>query len=182
MDEAVVNPLAAFRADQKWSLDECARIMGVSQSTIIRTEQGCYNDIPPSILRYLSDHHISRDAIIHDYHRFQSITRLRTLDRAAYYFWGQSLTALIAKEPTANPFVLWREGILRYHSRLAFCKDLCLHPSTVKRVEDGLAERLPGSIIEALSSGRAEVDWMALDAVYRGWRKDPTRSSYASRT
>lgn len=182
MYEPLVNPLALYRANQSWSLDTCARKMDVSPSTIIRTEQGMYNAIPPIILRYLSDHHISRDAISHDYHRFQSLTRLRTLDGPAFLFWRPDLRAFIEADPVTNPFILWREGCLRYQSRLAFCKDLCLHPSTVKRYEDGLAERMPGTMIEALTSGHVMVDWEGIDNEYRKWRTDTTRSARSFNT
>lgn len=178
--KAYVNPVSQLRIKNKWSLEECAVEIGVSPSTIIRTEQGLYNDIPPRIFRYLSDRTLSPGTVTYDYHRWQNSRRMQTLngkDVSPFIFFKQSLSSLIQQEPETNPILLWRFYVLGYESRLAFCRDLCLHPSTIKRYEDGVAERMPESLISALELSRIEIDWEFLDECYRKWRR--TRSNAA---
>lgn len=176
------NPLTEFRLAQSngagWSLSKLSREIGVSESTIIRTEQGLYNDIPPRILYYLADRFLSPGSVAAQYSRFQISRRHQLyLHGRLELNFRKALTILCEKYPERNPFLLWREsaGVKGpgYKSRLAFCKDLCLHPSTVKRYEDGLAERMPDSMRNALMDVR--VDWETIDECYKQWRNGSSK-------
>ena len=170
-DPAVIeNPLMKFRSDQKWSIETCALEIGVTPSTIIRIEQGLYNDIPPRVFRYLSDRTLSPGTISYGYRRWQNSRRVQTVNGENFRLFNQKLENFIRGAPEINPAILWRYDILGYDSRLAFCRGLCLHPSTVKRFEDGIAERMPSSIISVLGLSDFEIDWRFVDECYRNWR------------
>lgn len=172
MSEQVVNPLLEYRLAQNWSLDRISREIGVSPSTVIRTEQGCYGDIPPAILRFISSYFLSPNAVRDQYLRYQ--TSKRSTIRDHNYMvreFSRSLKSSCNADWTINPFLVFREEILRYKSRLAFCKDYCLHPSTVKRIEDGIAEEIPVSIISALEEVHLNsTSILTLINLYNSWR------------
>ena len=180
MSEPVVNPLLEFRLAQEqtsgsnigWSLDQTSREMGVAVSTIIRTEQGCYNEIPPAILRHLITFFISADSVRDQYSRFKTGKRTAIRDhRAVERQFAWKLKTYVQRHPETNPFLIWRYQIAEYKSRLAFCKDFCLHPSTVKRVEDGVAEKIPESILEAMHEIWLDPDSIeTLEKEYANWR------------
>jgi transcriptional regulator with XRE-family HTH domain len=172
MNDEAVNPLLEFRLAHDWSLDRTAREMGVSISTIIRTEQGCYADIPPAILRHLITHFISGDSVRDKYSRYQIRQRTTVRDhRSVERQPARHLKNLMGIYPQRNPMILWREEIMGYKSRLAFCKDLCLHPSTVKRVEDGQAHGIPMNILQVM-----EFLWITeadeINDLYTKWRQN----------
>lgn len=167
-----VNPLTHFRLTQNqgngWSLDQCAKELNVSISTIVRTEQGCYNEIPPTILRGIASAFISPADCAAQYSRFQTSKRDRVRNSGTTQRLPVgAIKQVLQKDPDKNPFVAWREA-LGYKSRLSFCKDLCLHPSTVKRLEDGVAEDMPESVVEVLTY--IGVDWSSLEYLYKKWR------------
>lgn len=180
-DLAVIeNPLTKFRSDHKWSIETCAVEIGVSPSTIIRIEQGLYNDIPPRVFRYLSDRTLSPSSVSYGYHRWQNSRRVQSVNGENFRLFNQRLENLIRDAPEINPALLWRYDILGYDSRLAFCRALCVHPATVKRFEDGIAERMPSVIIDVLTLSDFEIDWGFVDGFYREWRiKQRERNSAA---
>jgi hypothetical protein len=165
-----VNPLRQYRSDKFLSLDQAAAELKVSVSTLIRTEQGCYNDIPPTILGAISSHFLSPDAVRSQYSRYQTGNRtLNSRGLVRGYQRELSQRYRISRK-TKNPFIIFRE-LQGYYSRLAFCKDFCLHPATVKRLEDGLANRIPESVQSALVVGDVltEDDIEFIETLYQDW-------------
>lgn len=161
-----VNPLYWHRFVNNISISQLAKDFGVTESTIIRTEQGLYNEIPPNVLRHLAAHSLSPNTVRRQYARYQTCQRLKSgarYNRRTYSFYR----SMVAQNPEENPLVLFREKFLGYKSRLAFCKDFCLHPSTVKRVEDGLSQTLPQSILDAL--GEAGFDGWLLEKLLENY-------------
>lgn len=165
------NPVTEFRLRQlDSSIEKTARMIGVSVSTLLRTEYGCYNNLPPTILRYLSNYSGTPDSISNMYARFQTHKRIASSrEHELDYFYWSKLQELCAKEPEVNPFVLWREGLQKFNSRLAFCKAFCLHPSTIKRLEDGFAEKLPAAL--KIACDDIGLDYMRLEEEYIAWRR-----------
>lgn len=150
MSSLYVNPLREYRYRYDngagLSISQLANRINVSESTVIRTEQGLYHAIPPRILTFLdnSSEFLSRGSIISQYARFQASIRNRSFLSERF---SRNVGALLAKTvknfPEKNPALLLRKNVLEYDSRLKFCQALCLHPSTIKRFEDGLALSVP---------------------------------------
>lgn len=168
MERQPVNPLYWYRLMENISISQLAKDFNVTESTIIRTEQGLYNEIPPNVLRNLAAHSLSPDTVRRQYARYQTGKRLKSGARYSRRTYGE-YRSLTKKNPEENPLVLFRASFLGYKSRLAFCKDFCLHPSTVKRVEDGLSQTLPQSILDALG-----------DAGFDGWLLEKLLENYCS--
>jgi DNA-binding XRE family transcriptional regulator len=183
MDGSVVNPLKEFRLAQDhgagWNVEYCAKQIDVSASTIIRTEDGCYNDIPPTILRYIAPFFLSPDSVRTNYRLFKSDARRRVKDGKifeSFRFQAYVTTDKGVEKDTRNPFVIWRE-LCGFKSRLSFCKTLCLHPSTVKRLEDGEALDIPESVLESLREIELDPNFIEyLEAAYSQWRHSLRRN------
>jgi hypothetical protein len=169
MSASKVNPFLEFRKEQKKSIKQLADMLQVSESTYIRTEQGLYHDIPPVLLRNFSNHTLSPDLVRAQYVRSQIRQRAATFEsgrlRRDYL---KRLKTLITDAPHTSPFLIWRVYVQDIDSRLTFCKMTCLHPSTVKRVEDGIAGTVPSSIIDALE--QCGIDPHPLAREYEKWK------------
>ena len=173
MSDGVVNPFLVFRQEFKgrpMSIREVSKLLGVAESTYLRTEQGLYNDIPPVLLRAISDHVTSPAVVCANYERSQISQRTATYrDGKVIQHYRDLLAIEVSEFPEANPFILWRQNINGFKTRLAFCKAVCLHPSTVKRVEDGVAESISRDIVDAMLF--CGVDLNPLESEYRIWQK-----------
>jgi hypothetical protein len=184
VDEPPVNPLKEFRLAQErgagWSVDWCAKMLNVTASTIIRTEDGCYADIPPAILRGITPYFLSSDTVRANYRLFKSDARRRVKDGRlveSFRFQAYRTTQKGIEKDDRNPFVIWRE-LCGFKSRLSFCKTLCIHPSTVKRLDDGVAEVIPASIKEALNEIELDPTFIDyLEGAYIQWRASLQKNS-----
>lgn len=161
-DREFVNPVKVVRNKLRLSHAELAIRYGVSESTLLRTEQGLYVDIPPTILRNIATDHPLPSLISADYHRFQVSQRDRNRNELRPY-------GTIKHDPYSktHPFISWRKecGI---ESRLEFCRMFCIHPSTLKRFEDGISLTTPSYLLDVLRS--LGVDYTLLEDNYLIWR------------
>jgi transcriptional regulator with XRE-family HTH domain len=165
IEPRVINPVKQFRVSRGWSIKEMSEQAGVSVSTVTRTEQGCYNEIPPRLLGFISSDYLSVGLVRSDFRRFKASQRDSVLVNREKR--GGFLNVTDPRVWNTNPFVWWRL-INGWNSRLSFCKDMCLHPSTVKRYDDGTAVRMPEDIQIALTD--IEIDWEVIDEQYQRWR------------
>jgi transcriptional regulator with XRE-family HTH domain len=156
------NPVKEFRERLYISQEKLAEEMGVSHSTLLRTEQGLYSEIPPVILRFLKANSEYTTTPIADYARFRSEQRatssqhLKPLGTTPFYL-GQE----------EHPFKDWRER-QGYRSRLSFCTAFCLHPSTLIRFEKGISVRVPQDVVDLFRD--FNLDSELLQHRYTSWR------------
>jgi len=159
-----VNPVYVVRRKLGLSHAELADRYSVSKSTLLRTEQGLYARIPPEILSGLRLDHSSPWSISADYSRYQTSQR----DRNSHLLRSLGTVGLYA-DALGHPFISWRlyEGIL---SRLEFCRLFCIHPSTVKRYEDGISLSTPSVILDLIRA--YNIEWEPLEWSYQNWRRN----------
>lgn len=68
-----MNPVRAYRLDCRQTLEQFAENVGIGLQAVYLTEQGCYSDILPRILKFMGHSH---NSIYNDeYHLFQEQKR-----------------------------------------------------------------------------------------------------------
>lgn len=138
---------------------ELADACGVSRQTILRTEQGVYTSLPPSVGEWLVS---EVPGIYGAYHAWQRAKRKNS--------YGRLVEPYIYRN-SDNPFRRWRidSGIL---SRMGVCKEFCLHPAVVTKFENTLDHSsVPDIILDSLrDSGYSETQLTALQTAYIEYR------------
>lgn len=148
----MMNPIRDFREQLSLSLNDMARLASVTPLAIIRSEQGVFTSVPPSVVSAVLNSKIvvtrsghalvDPDSIQEAYEAFQRFTR-----RSNY---GQLSPDLPPFKPGVSPLVHWRLTS-NLPSQMGFCKAFCVHPSPVAQIERGLQRKLPGQLIDGLS-------------------------------
>lgn len=150
------NPVKNARRFLGLTQVELANECGVSRQTVLRTEQGVYTSLPPSLGEWLT-----RDVpgIYNAYHAWQRAKRKHS--------YGKLIEPYSFDSISDNPFHRWRvdSGL---NSRMGVCKDFCLHPAVVTKFENTVEHSLvPDIILDALrDSGYAESTLTALQRAY----------------
>ena len=157
----MVNPFLRWRREYSRSISQMATLLDVSESTYLRAEQGLYNEIPPTLLRNFSHYALSPGVVRTQYARAQTSRRIAT-------FQSGRVREQFSTDGKSNPFLAWRATY--FASRLEFCKAVGVHPSTVKRVEDGIAKTLPEVILQVLLE--VGIDPFPLKKEYERWQKN----------
>lgn len=154
------NPVKNARRFLGLTQLELANECGVSRQTVLRTEQGVYTSLPPSLGDWLT-----RDVpgIYSAYTSWQTAKRKHS--------YGRLIEPYSFDTANDNPFHRWRldSGLT---SRMGVCKDFCLHPAVVTKFENTLEHiSVPDIILDALrDSGYAESTLTALQRAYSEYR------------
>ena len=150
------NPLRKVRLQLHKSLYQLADECNVNMQALFLNENGVYPDILPAIQRTLKkNYNIEMEDL-----------------RQAYIMWVYAQRQIFKDkhypyklpEPDLDiaPFQQWRESVgLTY---MQVCKQLCVQPSLVNRLEKGKSMKVPNQIQEALYDigfTRSEVDELA---------------------
>lgn len=158
------NPVKNARRYLNLTQVELANECGVSRQTVLRTEQGVYTSLPPSLgTRLVKD----VPGIYNAYHSWQTSKR-----KSSY---GKLIEPYLFDSLGDHPFHKWRidSGLT---SRMGVCKDFCLHPAVVTKFENTLEHSLvPDIILDALrDAGYAEGTLTSLQAAYVSYRSRST--------
>lgn len=153
------NPVKNARKFLRLTQLELADACHVSRQTVLRTEQGVYTSLPPSLGDYLVR---ETPGIYSAYHAWQTAKRKSSYGKLIepYAFDGND-----------HPFHRWRidSGLA---SRMGVCKDFCLHPAVVTKFENTIEHMgVPDIILDALrDSGYSETTLTALQSAYSRYR------------
>lgn len=112
---ALVNPVLAARQALQLSQGLLAKRLGVTEQTIRRSEQGTFNQLPPSVAnldKMLSDAGFDEYASIESNYELWRLNKRVALRRIVPSI--QTLTALCAYSRRTNehPFALFRQGMM----------------------------------------------------------------------
>lgn len=138
-----INPIKSIRVQLNLTLAELALAAGIDRLIIVRTEQGCFNEIPPKLLHYLlrrtnyPEHYLASN-----YRTWVAENRRRN--------YGKLSSRLPIFSESKHPFKSWREA--SDLGKLEVCRLYCVHPSTLGRFENNLVmQTVPTQLSDALS-------------------------------
>lgn len=152
--EPIVNPIKRLRLSRSWSLEQVAEAADLSKQLLIRSEQGCYVNIPPRLVGFLEDHFdFDLSELNEQYITFQEITRISN--------YGLLPVDLLRVWPERNPFVALRK--IRKLSQAQVYKGFCIHPTIIHKLENqpNLCQTIPGDFVRALQESGYEFSWIA---------------------
>lgn len=157
------NPIKAAREQLGLSIGQVAGAANIHRQVIIKTEQGCYADIPPRLYSYLVSRLGDSDpGYTADYQRWVAEKRIESYGRLNR--WLPDFRAEL------HPLVQWRQE--SELTRTAFCKAFCVHTSTITRFETKLEQQtIPDQLIQALSASGYSSDTISeIGTRYRIYR------------
>ena len=168
------NPIREERLRLSLSITDFSKILEVSTSTLLRTEQGLYVDIPPTILRYFDSHSLTPWSIRPEYVRYQTSQRASVLEQQIRRLDKENKDILdvlpqLDYNTMEHPLVNWYRR-LGYKTRLEFCKAFCLHPSSIIRFEAGRTRSVPEQLSNVLWGLELGLVMVRLQDSYREWR------------
>lgn len=151
IDNALVtdNPVSRARSFEGYSLERLGKLLGVSKQYLSRAEHGTYSGINRNLARWtagvldISVHEVDRQ-----YSSFQSAKRRRT----AQNLQPQILARRGSNEAGHVIFSRWRAGY--WPTIIAFCKDMCVHPSSVENYEEGITPVMPVQLVDAMREAK----------------------------
>lgn len=169
------NPVKEVRLAKNMTLMEFAHYCGVTESTLRRTEDGCYVTIPPRILRAIHTDTVHPSLVRSQYTRYQTSKRLAVLEQKLnidvsverLFNLSARFTGWYMGSQLDNPFVYWRLT-MGWKTRYDFCVDTCMNPTTLKRYEDGVCVTIPRQLVKVLEE--LKVDWRGIHTAYVIWR------------
>lgn len=149
-----VNPLKQLRLSKNWSLDQVADSAELSRLLIIRSEQGCYKNIPPKLLDFYQDV-VDFDLVELNlsYVNFQVLTRQSN--------YGLLPVGFLRIWPEKNPFTALRK--VGKVSMAQVYKGFCVHPTILHKLENqpNLCATIPSDLLKALTTAGYPVSWLA---------------------
>lgn len=119
-----INPFTELRQRNDLTVQEFADRAGVSKQSIIRLEQGCFQEPLPKVLSYvLSNYPVSEFTLVNDYEDFQIQQRMRH----PRYFGNVRVLLELDHPATEHPLRLLRGK----RNLTEVAKDLCLSQATL---------------------------------------------------
>lgn len=156
-----MHPWAGYRKDRLLTQQQVANELGIERLSVIRLEQGMFNNIAADTLTQLA-HLYGRapDELLEVYHGYQEVTRLEFSSTHA------SWKGLRAYEGPAHPLIYYRE----FHelSRNELCKGLCLDYSPISDYETNKQRTIP-MILKQVSE-EIHWDYTELESSVLQWR------------
>lgn len=166
LDSLPQNPIRSNRLALNLSHSDYADLAGISKQAVIRAEQGCYEEIPPSLLRCLMEHSFSSELQARDaYDNYR--TEMRRLSQR--YF---GIIAERDRNPLVHPFTFLCLNNKVNPTQVA--KDLCLSQATLSHwVKKWRTQQsVPRPFIRCLRDlGYTLVEIRAFELYYRDFRK-----------
>lgn len=155
------NPIYFARTSEQLSQASLAKRLGLARPFIIRVEQGCYKTPGDILTDYASQVlELSPKQIIGDYKAFQQAVRINTLRTKVTVepitgpVPAQDQNKNFSSERVAtrifshDVFRDWREET--WPTLTAFCIDMCVHPSSVNKYENGSMLHMPEQLVSVL--------------------------------
>lgn len=141
------NPIKDVRLKHRGTLDTFAAACDIHPQALYLNEQGVYPKILPKVVKYLQELGEWDTLLELKYKQFVAEKRKVAGDL-------NSLSEVDLGEPIfdiGHPFVVFREKLPGVLSRMAFCKDFCVQPSLMYRLETSGTKHLPEQLREALT-------------------------------
>jgi len=138
------NPVRVARKANNLTLQRFAEKCKVTLNAVYMQECGLYPYILPKILQVLvnelKQHYYS---LTDEYNEFVKETRYNFYDKYGPFHYRE-----IEVDATKSPLTVFRESLKL--SKMAFCKNICIQPSILNKVERGIAQTIPEAIQCAL--------------------------------
>lgn len=152
----VENPFLAKRNETGWTQVEIAKLCDVSPQFIMKIEQGLFRTVPRKVVDRYKDHFGLNEDWIHQYRRFQLLTR-----RLASRPVGKGR---IIQFP--DPFTFQDFRILNWPhlTKAGWCKAFCIHPSTLYATENNpgmtLSKEIEISMLDSAVMSSGEIYYL----------------------
>lgn len=135
------NIIKVLREHSNYTIKEFAEYADVSEQVVLRTEQGTYSDVPPSISQAISKlHNMTFDEIKNEYANYKVARRKWSQKESPLVL--ELLNDLKSTVSFQHPFIYWRVAC-GYDTRMGFCIAFCVHNATLTRFEKGRSEYVP---------------------------------------
>lgn len=157
-----MHPWAWYRIKRQLTQAEAASEIGIERLSIIRFEQGMFNNINTETLAELAElYRVDSDELLEVYHEYQQTQRQEF--SSTHEDWR---TILRGYEGQAHPLIHYRE----YYelSRNELCKELCLDYSPISDYETNKQRGIPLILREV--SEEIHWDYTALESAVLEWR------------
>ena len=144
------NPIKELRLSVGLSQSRLVELSGLSKLVVVRTEQGLYASPSQSLVRplVLLNPDYTSAQVLREYLKFQEYTR------ASQVYWVNRVTPALlvgSLSKTLSPVASLRSlAPLVSQSRMGFCKSLCLHPNSIRLLENGSQGTLPSALVVGL--------------------------------
>jgi transcriptional regulator with XRE-family HTH domain len=139
------NPIKILRMELGLTQGALASIAGITEQVILKSEQGLYPTLPPTVLRALS-----------------KVTGISESNiEAQYEEWINSELKLVELPPatlkfdTPESFLLWKAELCTLNevpnSVVAVCKLLKINPYVIQKYEAGRLKQTPLQLVERVA-------------------------------
>lgn len=165
------NPVRLIRERNGYTQAEVANLAGITPQSVLRYEQGVYDNLSPNLSELLvsliisdpspefwrlrlgtdptefltSDRSTLAEALSNGYTAYRRATQ-----RQAAYLFDGAHPGLIGSGIHHHPFIEFRTRVLKSGSRMLFCKTLAINPAVVAEYEKGRRAAMPPMITLAL--------------------------------
>lgn len=154
------NPVSQARALEGMSLERLGNKLDVSKQYLSRAEHGTYAGLNRNLIRWISGVlEISGREVERQYKAFQTEKRRHCVETTGPERLKQNRSEFSIPKKGYETFRDWRR--LYWESPFKFCVDMCVHPASVEKYEDGVCESMPDQLRNALR----EVDLLEI-----GWK------------
>lgn len=137
------NPLVLARLTAGLTVLQYARTLGVHKSLIQFSEQGCYRKIPPPYFRVGAvDYYVAPEL----YHKFRIAKRQRNASQFTFPVEAPGTFANLLDFLQLKPY--------------QFACKFCVQPTEVQKLKDGVRQRLPLNLQEALIQIGLPYEWV----------------------
>lgn len=141
--DLAANPVRKARRSRGRTIKKIAGEAGIHEQAWYLTECGCYQKIPPKILRYFSKHGVPIDITAYDDFRLRTQARF-----GENYFQPYIIPPASTSQPPLISFIE-ANGV---DNITFFAKAACIQPSLLYRVTVGSAKQLPTQVRKALAN------------------------------
>lgn len=137
------NPIRVCRKELHLTQVKLAKECEIHESAVLLNEQGCYPEILPSIVEFLTDQGYSGSQLHKSYHSYVRQARNQTASKLRLHNFTLS-SQVVSVSPVAQ-LPVWAKV-----SRTKFAKLLCIQPAFLYRLERGELPGLPSQVELAL--------------------------------
>jgi len=137
------NPIRLTRVEDHKTLEEFAQNCHIHLQAVYLNEMGMYPTVLPSIMLYLTRHYnLVPEQVEEEYQYYVYQKRSQFGERNQPYVLGEPVLG-------DNPFLNFRHS-LGYTTAFGFARDICINPTTVRRVEKCRIDVIPKQLKTAL--------------------------------
>jgi transcriptional regulator with XRE-family HTH domain len=161
------NPVKRLRKEHKITQQQLADAGDLQRLTVLRTEQGLYEEIPGAVMDGLARlvPSLDRGLVARDYSAFQRHMRALYGPLSVNRLRFDLVRAAIIK---GHPLVELREK--SGWTQIGLCKNLCVNAGLIHKWESGKQKEVPRQLLDALrDAGYSESDILWLERAGNKW-------------